>query len=145
MCIYEIAQLFITGLFGLATIAIAYFQFRLAKILTRSHLYERRIGVYVSVIEFLRATAGTINLHDLAMLNSKMAEADFLFDSEIVGYMDDLYKKGVRLIYLGRPRNKHIDGHPEEEAELLLWFSHQFKIAHEKFRKYLSFENIEKV
>jgi len=75
--------------------------------------------------------------------NSK--DKDFLFGKDVQEYLEQLYKKGVRLNYLvkkletepvGEKRGKLVD----EEMDLLEWFSKQFEESKKHFGKYLKID-----
>jgi hypothetical protein len=99
-------------------------------------LYDRRISTYRVLRDFLVKVLGDarVEIEDLRRFAQDTEEALFLFDSRVATYLDSVYQHAVRLRAAGQriehpgqisyeERRKAI----EEDAEILNWFSAQFK------------------
>jgi hypothetical protein len=71
-------------------------------------------------------------------------EAYFLFDDDISGYLDEVYKNGLKLRTINRaltgdlPVSDKRNQLANEDAELMAWFADKFDVANVKFSRYLS-------
>ena len=116
----------------------SHLQFRLA-------LMERRMKVFNATQEFIALVlreARIETLEPLFTLLRETRESQFLFGSEISGYIDELYKKGARLHAIAAASRPRDIIRPEDipvAYEINVWFSGQIDIAREKFLKYLDF------
>lgn len=78
---------------------------------------------------------------------SEVSEAYFLFDKGIQDFLDEIYKKAIRMQALEeRMYSKHGAGLPvgserekvaNENGEILKWILSQGDVAKDKFKKYL--------
>ena len=89
---------------------------------------------------------GKSSTDDLLSFRTSVSEADFLFGSEIVDYIDEIYKRGLNLWRCNQEYRDYTQTKPEgydhkkvvdEIYKELTWISEQFEPAKEKFRKYL--------
>jgi len=114
----------------------------------RLALFERRYLVYEGIKEFITFVLreGKVDYNSIATLGSKTRDGEFLFGSEVKGYIDNLREKGFKLkscrrkladrtLPIGDERNKLA----EEEEQLLIWFGNQHEEIMRIFRKYLKF------
>jgi hypothetical protein len=82
-------------------------------------------------------------VEDLQKLDSVLASADFLFGIEIPTYIDQVYRHGFQLrsANANQKRNEQTGQFDERIGDEIVghlkWFSDQYLIAREKFRKYL--------
>lgn len=110
--------------------------------------YDRRLRVYMRVVEFLSLTLRDFKpeVQDVIKFRVETAEADFLFGAEIPAYLNDVGKRAMlmRAAHLeyrdytqqppeGYDHNKVVATMHEHE----LWFSEQHDAAKELFRRYL--------
>jgi len=117
----------------------------------RLALFERRYLIYEGIKEFITLVLreGKVDYDSIATLGVKTRDAEFLFGSEVKGYINNLRDKGFklkscdrklsdRILPIGDERNKLA----EEEEQLLIWFGNQHEEVMGIFRKYLKFSII---
>ena len=134
----------------LATIYIAFRQYRATRDEQKLKLYERRLQIYMHVSDYI---AGAIRNADVDYARStemlqKTRESIFLFGEEIQSYLFEIYKAGVDLhaksselkgpLPIGERRSKLA---VEQEA-LMIYFGNQLNGLHIRFKKYLNLESI---
>lgn len=110
--------------------------------------YDRRLKVYEEVVQILSIIIQTsrAKFEDLIKFRRAVSEADFLFEPEIMQYIDEIYKRGIQLEYWNKQYRDSTQPIPEGydhqkvcdsmHAEFT-WFSVQFEPAKQKFKKYL--------
>jgi hypothetical protein len=104
-------------------------------------VYERRIPVYRTVTQFIRAVVKDLKprLPEIFKFAYETEEALFLFDESIAEYLDEIFSQAVRLhtvsVVLTRPG--HRETLPEEETKLALWFTEQYKEIRTRFAPFL--------
>jgi len=134
----------LTPILALLTAYIAFRQWRTNHLKLRHELYERRLSVYVAVMEFLAYVMQRASLNDEELRNflKKTRESYFLFGKDIGKYLDELYKKAVDLqalsselesLPVGEERSRKV----LEKGEISKWFSRQFDVTRTKFSKYM--------
>jgi hypothetical protein len=138
----------LTPILGLLTAYIAWQQWRTNHLKVRHDLYERRLAIYVAVMEFFANIMRSAGASDLEMVTflQKTRESYFLFGRDIADYLELLYKKSVDLQYqnsmlhepgaslpIGEERSRLA----HEKAELSKWFSAQSVVARDRFSKYM--------
>jgi hypothetical protein len=141
----HVFQALLTPVIGVATVVIGVIavliqrqQAATNRLQYRLALFERRMKVFNTTLDFLAGVVehGAVSLDQTTSLLRGTREHDLLFGPEIDQYIEgELYKKGVELemqIALGAQGQAR-------RAELLQWFSGQFKVAEEKFLKYIDF------
>ena len=151
MCVeqvIEISTALLTPLIAIVATYIAWQQSATNKQKLKLEKYDRRLHVYEEVIKILSIILRDANAsrEDLLIFRTSVSEADFLFESEIMEYIDEIYKRGLNL---GRWNQEYRDYNQEylegydhkkvvdEIHKESIWFSEQFDSAKEKFRKYL--------
>jgi hypothetical protein len=113
-------------------------QYRLA-------LIERRMKVFEATLDFIAMVVREARVQTLEpcfKLLRETREHNLLFGPEIGEYINELYKKGVRLEIIFQMGQPHGIMRPEDIAlntEILEWFSGQFRVAEQKFLKYIDF------
>lgn len=141
---------FLTPMIAIIATYIAYQQHKSSKEKFRFDLYEKRFQVYHSIMQLLGSIISTGKVLDEEMKKFLIStsESEFLFEDDIREYLDLIYSKAGDLWHLttvledqslpiGEERSKCAhEGH-----ELKIWFSEQFKVSRDKFRKYLYFKN----
>lgn len=115
----------------------------------RLDLFERRLKIFESCQTFFSfiCREGKTTREELYRLTGATSNAEFLFGKEIKLYIDEVGKRGLKLIHLiERLRNQESEIGDERnilanEVEVLeKWFQEQFTDnAHTLFRKYLHF------
>ncbi|WP_147383598.1 hypothetical protein [Nitrosomonas supralitoralis] len=145
----EISKALLTPLIAVVTTYIAYQQWKLNRQKLFLDLYDRRLKVYEEVRQILGIVArdARASYDDLLKFRKAVSEADFLFESEISKYIEEIYQHGVKLCYWteeyrdstqakpdGYDHQKVCDGMHAE----LNWLTQQFEPAKQKFRKYLN-------
>jgi hypothetical protein len=124
---------------------IAYQQWLINRTKLRLDLYDRRVTVLRAVKEFLSAiaVAGAVKGEALSNYVRAVAEADFLFDKRLRTYLDEIYKKSVRMLTLkmelgDMPFGPDRTARVKEEMDLLKWMAEQGGALNEEFKRYLS-------
>lgn len=121
------------------TVYIAWQQHRINRNQYRLALFDRRHKIFDATTEFivvvLRAARATVN--DLSALVQGTRGHEFLFDSDVSDYINQLYGKGAELLGLeGAPP----EDAPKQRTAILLWFGGQNQEATKKFGKYMAFK-----
>lgn len=141
----------LTPMIGIATIYIAYQQWRTNKTRLDFELYHRRLDIYKAVDAFYGEIAipGAVKYPMVFEMRRATAEAAFLFPAEIEKHLAEIYQKAMRAAALreqtypssgepglpvGEARSKAV----EEEDELVFWFLKEAKAESKRlFGKYL--------
>ena len=152
MCIYdlvEISKASLTPVIAIVTVYIAWQQWQTNKKKLFLDLYDRRLKIYEEVRQILSIILrdGNASYDDLMKFRRAVSEADFLYGAEITTYIDEIYQRGIQLHYWNaeyrdftqtKPpdydHKKVCDGMHSE----LMWLTHQFDPAKQKFKKYLN-------
>jgi hypothetical protein len=144
----QILQALLTPVIACITVYIAWQQWQGSKLRLVLDRYERRLRVYQDVVALLLLVQRDFKpeIADLQKFRRDTAEADFLFESEISVYLDEIFKRGVEL---WSARNEYRDftqqpppGYDHNEVvktmhEQEVWFTNQFGAAKQKFKNYL--------
>lgn len=136
-------------LIAIITVYIAYQQHKTNKNRLKFELYNKRYEVYVCVKTFIShvVSISDIDTNTALKFLRETREAEFLFDNEIIEYINELYKKALEVhaivatyepLPAGEQRGELID----KQFKLIEWFISQPEIASEKFRKYLSLKDL---
>ena len=128
---------------------IAYQQAQTAKRKLKLDTFDKRYAIFIAVMDFLSLVVGNINVtnEQLFKLIQETKSSYFLFGEDIYTYIDDVYKKAIRL----RLANQILNGRREiseeertrlvnQDQELLEWFMQQAEEARQKFSKYLKLD-----
>ncbi|QSV46275.1 hypothetical protein [Geobacter benzoatilyticus] len=88
----EIFKALLTPTIAVLGIYIAIQQYRLAKEKHRIEIYDRRMKIYTTVMEFVRNAKRnfTINEDNYYEFDKGIAEAEFLFGKEVVALLEDM-------------------------------------------------------
>jgi hypothetical protein len=138
----------LTPILGILTAYIAWQQWRTNHLKVRHDLYERRLSIYLAVMEFLACVMrrSTVSDEELVAFLQKTRESYFLFGPDIGDYLDVLYKKAVDLQYHSTMLHDPTSNLPvgdersrlaHEKAEISKWFTRQFEVTRTKFTKYM--------
>jgi len=141
----HVLQALLTPVIGIATVVIGWIAIKIQRqqaatnrLQYRLALFERRMRVFDATMDLLAEVVqkSRVDLNRLQILLMDTREHELLFGPEIHLYIEEeIYKKGVALeeqIALGAQGNA-------KRAELLQWFRGQFKVAEQKFLKYIDF------
>jgi hypothetical protein len=142
----------LTPINAIMLVYIAYEQYRINKERLKledrrfkHELYERRLAVFRGLMEYMAAVErdACVRGPDLANLSRVTAEKEFLFDANLCDWLEELYRKSVRMwTNATRLDNKQSpptglerDRMIEENAKLHEWLREQFAVARNKFAK----------
>lgn len=127
-------------------------QLKLEKQKFQLELYDRRFKVFEEVKRFLSAILrdGKTDHAQLLKLMHQTNEAIFLFDDQVSDYIKSLYDKGLSFVATDRklfgenslPVGDSRNAVVEENSKLLEFFTDQFEVSKEIFKKYLKFDSI---
>ena len=114
----------------------------------KNALYERRLKVFNAFMSFLAdiARQGRSDYQRVGQFYAETSEAVFLFDAKVVDKAEELYKKGIELVFLheqlypsdgspGLPTSSERSKVAQEQAALLRWFSEQIREVRELFKR----------
>jgi hypothetical protein len=151
MCIEQVIEVskgLLTPLIAIVTTYVAWQQWQTNRRKFILDRYDRRLRVYEEVQKILSIIVrdAKASYEDLMKFRMAVSEADFLFGPEIPEYIDEIYKRGVKLQYWsceyrdytqekpeGYDHKKIVDGMHSE----LIWLTKQFESVKSKFKKYL--------
>jgi hypothetical protein len=140
--ILTLALVLITGWYVLLT-------YKILKANNRLEAYDRRLKVYDAIKKFIAEVQkyGTTDNEKLIEMLRETRHAKFLFaeDDDMEKYTTSLYLKGLDLEYkekaisgkFGKNTEHHQNKLVKDAQEILDWFSAQFSIVDDKFKKYL--------
>lgn len=125
---------------------IAFQQFRLGREKFKLDLFEKRFAVFDATRKFLSTilTEGHVDMQIVYEYRAGVAEASFLFDSDITEYLDEIDNKAIDLRALqdrmkgladDGKRNEYID----KELAAITWLSDRLVHLKVKFSPYLKF------
>lgn len=152
--ITQIISALLVPVIGITTLYIAYQQHKLAKqqhhllkLKTRLDLFEKRSSIYIHIMELLAKIAQDARIDSARLLEflRKTKDNEFLFENEITLHIDEIYKKGLELQRCCARLDDH-NGLPVGDERTKLanklvklqdWFSDQFQVTREKFKKYM--------
>jgi hypothetical protein len=120
-------------------------QWRLAQHRFRLDLFDRRYKVYDAAKKFL--SLGQFDDPQLFEFNAGTADAEFLFDSRITEYLQEVRKRAVNVqthekIYEHMPVGEERSRHVEAAHKDRLWLTQQIPDMTNVFMPYLSFSRI---
>lgn len=139
----------LTPLIAILTVYIAWQQWKTNERKFKLDVYERRLTIYEEVKKFLLIICreGDVKFDDAIRFRSSVSEADFLFGSEIVEYIDEIYQRAIDLRQWNEELRDYSQAKPEGydhpsvvegKHRELTWLTEQLEPAKEKFHKYLS-------
>jgi hypothetical protein len=146
--VLQILQALLTPVIAGIAVYIAWQQWKVNERKLALDQYERRLRIYERVVTFLRLVLRDFKpeINDLQAFSIDTAESDFLFESEISQYISEIYHGAWRLWsatseyrdFTQRPSPDY--DHNKVVKEITTqqeWFTKQFGVAKEKFKKYL--------
>ena len=134
---------------SLAIAVFAGLQWRLARTKLRLDLFDRRYKVYDAAKKLLTLVLreAKLNLSDLTEFNIAVADAEFLFESDVLNYLKGLRKSAIHLNttqkLLSRPQtDDQLKKTAEAEEKDLTDLTNQLAQLTKAFRRYLGFADI---
>src|SRR5262249_5107398 len=103
-------------------------------------VYDRRISIYKTTIEFLRGVNAELkpDLHSVIKFGIDTDEALFLFDETISGYLSDIAKNAFRLRAASQTLDRGFtEAASQEQLALSMWFYEQFAEVRRRFAPFL--------
>lgn len=103
-------------------------------------VYDRRIPVYRTTIQFLREINANLNpdLKVVVKFGTDTEEALFLFDETIANHLAEIARKAFRLRAVSQSMSRGFtQALAEEEIALSMWFYEQFQETRRKFAPFL--------
>lgn len=146
--VVQIFQGLLTPVIAVVMVYIAWQQWKANERKLVLERYDRRLKIYQEVVSTLTLVLGNLKpeITDLQRFRSATAEADFLFESEISEYIADVFKRGVLLWQANFEYCDYTKAPPpgydhqkvvNQMHEQTVWFSKQYDVAKQKFKKYL--------
>jgi uncharacterized protein YktA (UPF0223 family) len=143
-------QAFLTPVIALVATYIAWQQWETNKQKLNLDRYERRLKVYQEVKQILWRVLSSryASASELMAFNTAVSEADFLFDSDISNYVNEIYRRGLNLLSWSDQYKDYSEVIPEgydhkkvvtEMHKELEWFAAQHQAAKVLFGRYLKF------
>lgn len=131
---------------------IAYQQYKTNRDKLKLSLFEKRFSIYEALDEFLVHILKNGNVSDEAIIDysKNTNEAYFLFEKDIIDFMEDVIKKATKFQFIieqlndeeqkiGDERTKLVD----DKHELAKWFGAELRSIKWRFSKYFHFGDIE--
>lgn len=110
-------------------------------------VYDRRIPFYRATLQFVRDVVKDLSpeISLILKFGDDTQEALFLFDDSVASYLDEMFKKALRLHTINNLRERAIrdsemNGYHElvrEETDIALWFTRQYDVMRGYFRPFL--------
>jgi hypothetical protein len=102
--VMEILKSLLTPVIAIVATYIAWQQWKTNALKLKLERYDRRVHIYDEVKRLLSLIVGEadIRFDELLKFRAAVAEADFLFGSEIPKYLDENYSHAVELYRLNR-------------------------------------------
>jgi len=140
-------QGFLTPVIGFIATYIAFQQWKTKQLQLNLERYDRRLRIYEAVKKIIGIVTrdGDVKTEELLTFMTDAAQADFLFGSEIKQYIEEMYRRGIKLGAANKMYNHNRDKpgfNPqktvEEQTVQLNWFGQQYDVVTDKFKKYLN-------
>lgn len=136
-----------TVLLFLVTAGVGYLVYRSTRTAkgTRRSIHWRRQEVYNDTVRILTmlGKTGEIRKEELLDFRSRTMDAAVLFDSNIAGYIDEIYNRGVKLSSTNEllrgaslPIGDERDRITVENARQTIWLADQLACINRKFERY---------
>ena len=138
-----------TLIIGIAVVIIARQQRQLAGNKLRLDLFDRRYKIYDATRKFLALIVREATFNDAQLFDfyADTSDAEFLFDEQIVNYLEQLrhralnmrvYRRQYENLPVGEPRSRLV----EKEHNELNWFTDQLTAVASVFKPFLGFSQI---
>lgn len=136
-------------LIAIITVYIAYQQYKTNRNRLRFELYDKRFKIYLSVKILISQIVREANISqdDTRQFAIETREAEFLFDKETFNYLNEIYKKSLKLYTIHiQLQSLSSEGKQAELNNQILqivqWFNIQVDVVSERFSKYLSLKDL---
>ncbi len=147
--VIRLLQGLLTPVIAAIAVYIAWQQWRTNRQKLNLERYDRRIRIYEEVRKILSIVMrdGYATTDDLLKFRTSVSEADFLFGPEVMKYIDEIYRHGLKLWRWKQEYRDYTQTKPEgydhekvvdEMHKELEWLSNQFEPAKALFKRYLS-------
>lgn len=107
-------------------------------------VYDRRVPTYRRTVEFLRMVVSNLRpeMKDILQFASDTDEALFLFDDGLADYLEDMFKRALRLhtvnlLRSGKDALENFEKLKKEQMDLWLWFTSQYEEIRFRFSPFL--------
>jgi len=134
---------------SLAVATFAGLQWKVSNNKLRLDLFEKRYKVYQAARDLLRLVVreGKVEFADLAAFNFEVADAEFLFRSDVLEYLNRLRRKAAHLkttqtLLSGRQTDDQLEKTADAEEKDLLELTEQLDNLTKVFGRYLGFADI---
>jgi hypothetical protein len=139
----------VTLVIGCAVAYVAWQQWQVARHRLRLDLFDRRYKVYDATRKFLSIILREARFEDSQLFEfyAGTSDAEFLFDSHVVKYLEQVRKRAVDLcthqkIYEHMPVGDERSRHVQAEHDDLLWLTDQLTAMTKVFSPYLGFSHV---
>ena len=136
----------LTLLVGAGVVYVALQQFFLAREKFKLELFEKRFAIFAATRKLLSIilTEANLTLAQLFEYRAAVAEAAFLFDSDITNYLDEIDKKALRFHFTNdrirqQPAVENYQQFVDENFQLLTWLTDELSQLKGRFAPYLKF------
>lgn len=129
----------ITMFLSATTLALAFQQYDVTRNKLKLDLFEKRFEVFSALRKFLSHASGTlrINEKDLDEYRVAILEVAFLFEQDLVDYLQGVWERGLAQKALEMTEAGRNDG--ETWAQNNRWFSQELKTITNRFSPYMAF------
>ena len=129
-------------LIAIITVTILILQYILAKQRWRLDLYDKRYPVFSATMEYIGYIVKEKKITDEEwwkfLRNSK--DKVFLFGEDVQQFLKELYERGSDFRIILKEEEKLDADFVNQKAKLVDWFSKQFGVSIELFKKYLAID-----
>ena len=140
---------FATLVLGCAIAYVAWQQWRIARHRLRLDLFDRRYKIYDATRKFLSIILREARFDDSQLFEfyAGTSDAEFLFNSAVVNYLEQLRKRAVNMrthqrVYEHMPVGDERSRHVQAEHDDLTWLTDQLTAMTQGFSPYLSFSHV---
>ena len=130
---------FATLVLGCAIAYVAWQQWRIARHRLRLDLFDRRYKIYDATRKFLSIILREARFDDSQLFEfyAGTSDAEFLFNSAVVNYLEQVRKRAVNMrtyqrVYEHMPVGDERSRHVQAEHDDLAWFSPYLSFSHVK-------------
>ena len=134
---------------GLAVVFVAWQQRQIARHKLRLDLFDRRYKVYDATRKFISIILREARFEDTELFEfyAGTSDAEFLFDSAVVAYLEQLRKRAVHMstaqrlfepMPVGDERSRHVQAAHDD----LVWITEQITAMSKVFTPYLGFSHV---
>jgi len=128
---------------------VAWQQWQIARHRLRLDLFDRRYKVYDATRKFLSIILREARFEEAQLFEfyAGTSDAEFLFDSAVVAYLEQLRKRAVHMrtaqrVYEHMPVGDERSRHVQAEHDDLVWLTDQLTAMSKVFSPYLAFSHV---